>query len=63
MKPVMYFAWEGEKGFPESRDEAARLLRGWRRSKRLRLCRLAPYHYRVESGGTVAILCKYRGEQ
>lgn len=59
MKPIMYFSWKG--GFPESRDETARLLRAWRRDKRLTLRRLAPYHYRIE--GAVAILCHYRGEQ
>lgn len=63
MKPSMYFSWEGEKGFPESRDETARLLRAWRRDKRLTLRRLAPYHYRIEGAGAVAFIYRYGEKQ
>ena len=54
MKLAMFFAWKG--GFFESRDETARLLRAWRRDKRMTVRRLAPYHYRVEGAdGRVSI--------
>ena len=56
MKPIMYFWLDGERGFPESRDETARLLRAWRRDKRMTLRRLAPYHYRVEGAGAVVFV-------
>ena len=60
MKPTMFFSWKG--GFFESRDETARLLRAWRRDKRLTLRRIAPYHYRIEGAGAVVVVYQYRGK-